>query len=971
MDWITSVREIKKAQENNQLVIFVGAGVSKNSGVPTWWELIKKFAKEIGYDKCTNCNEKKKDCQNNECKKRYDFTQEEFLRIPEYYYQKYKGECEKYYNLIQDTLRGGSGSNLIDDEIFNLLPHHIITTNYDSLLEDSIAINSRLYTVVARDSDLLSKASEHYIIKMHGDLNLPETIVLKESDYIDYEQKHPLISTFIRSLLVNHTFVFLGYSLNDYNLNLIIGWINYFRKFHGVERRPSNYLIDSKPATLFEDSRLKDKNIYVVDTGSLPDTILEKINVSDSFSDPIGRKLLAYLKCISDEKIIQEYIPLEKRLIEKYQPLQAYKKISYQDLIAVHPFGRTKFLDTELVFYEKTWFDKIGEILGNVNSPVVEIFRRAGISAIHFFNDDVQIAISGTYEPIDKNFALYLDNDYIRLNEELKSCENPIQKLYYNHLIGRNEEELKILIDEISENMSSEDYISVVLHKTRTRTALLTLFDRQEERTSELEKIFDTALPKYRKAISFLRMLFESMAKNMYQMEKALEKHEERYEYKNGTIYCDHAFVNLWEIKSYAYDYYFFFIENGIPIHYFSDPKEYLSYYLKAILCTYAPTKQNSNDMEIPIAREVNHYVLGEVELDMLVKYTNPKSLQTWIRKYSVQELEIDEDINVVKKFANLCNSFVKFRIRYWTNQIKNFSFILCLLNLNEKQRVEIFSVITNVIEELASVAPQANEEIFEAIEHIVCHMNIGNSPKEYANFINVITDEKVYSVIANRYASKLQKILRKLGKFSTPQIRQKFETECDLVEDEMALFKKMYSLRFFISREKSKKFFNDHSDMLTIEQIFDLLINGLLDYNEKLWIKFVDKIKAEDEARKKNPGMRTYPDWLMVTLEYSLLLKLFKFPIELGMLKPYVKYSEHLLFMLNPSKFDYSKVDISNYMWQNLIYSKEYRKYFVDHKDKLLTEQLKDIFALGVDTVEQQKIVYGILLEDDEIQRY
>ncbi len=852
MDWITSVREIKKAQENNQLVIFVGAGVSKNSGVPTWWELIKKFAKEIGYDKCTNCNEKKKDCQNNECKKRYDFTQEEFLRIPEYYYQKYKGECEKYYNLIQDTLRGGSGSNLIDDEIFNLLPHHIITTNYDSLLEDSIAINSRLYTVVARDSDLLSKASEHYIIKMHGDLNLPETIVLKESDYIDYEQKHPLISTFIRSLLVNHTFVFLGYSLNDYNLNLIIGWINYFRKFHGVERRPSNYLIDSKPATLFEDSRLKDKNIYVVDTGSLPDTILEKINVSDSFSDPIGRKLLAYLKCISDEKIIQEYIPLEKRLIEKYQPLQAYKKISYQDLIAVHPFGRTKFLDTELVFYEKTWFDKIGEILGNVNSPVVEIFRRAGISAIHFFNDDVQIAISGTYEPIDKNFALYLDNDYIRLNEELKSCENPIQKLYYNHLIGRNEEELKILIDEISENMSSEDYISVVLHKTRTRTALLTLFDRQEERTSELEKIFDTALPKYRKAISFLRMLFESMAKNMYQMEKALEKHEERYEYKNGTIYCDHAFVNLWEIKSYAYDYYFFFIENGIPIHYFSDPKEYLSYYLKAILCTYAPTKQNSNDMEIPIAREVNHYVLGEVELDMLVKYTNPKSLQTWIRKYSVQELEIDEDINVVKKFANLCNSFVKFRIRYWTNQIKNFSFILCLLNLNEKQRVEIFSVITNVIEELASVAPQANEEIFEAIEHIVCHMNIGNSPKEYANFINVITDEKVYSVIANRYASKLQKILRKLGKFSTPQIRQKFETECDLVEDEMALFKKMYSLRFFISREKSKKFFNDHSDMLTIEQIFDLLINGLLDYNEKLWIKFVDKIKAEDEARRR-----------------------------------------------------------------------------------------------------------------------
>ena len=75
---------------------------------------------------------------------------------------------------------------------------------------------------MTRDSDLLSEANDRYIIKMHGDLDNPDTIVLKESDYIKYEQDHPLISTFIKSLLVNHTFIFLGYSLNDNNLNLII-----------------------------------------------------------------------------------------------------------------------------------------------------------------------------------------------------------------------------------------------------------------------------------------------------------------------------------------------------------------------------------------------------------------------------------------------------------------------------------------------------------------------------------------------------------------------------------------------------------------------------------------------------------------------------------------------------------------------------------------------------------------------------
>ena len=52
MDWIQAIKEIQKAQEKNQLVIFVGSGVSNNSGIPTWGDLIKVIADEIGYDKC-------------------------------------------------------------------------------------------------------------------------------------------------------------------------------------------------------------------------------------------------------------------------------------------------------------------------------------------------------------------------------------------------------------------------------------------------------------------------------------------------------------------------------------------------------------------------------------------------------------------------------------------------------------------------------------------------------------------------------------------------------------------------------------------------------------------------------------------------------------------------------------------------------------------------------------------------------
>ena len=38
---------LAKELEKEKLIIFVGAGVSKNSGLPNWNELIKEYAKEL------------------------------------------------------------------------------------------------------------------------------------------------------------------------------------------------------------------------------------------------------------------------------------------------------------------------------------------------------------------------------------------------------------------------------------------------------------------------------------------------------------------------------------------------------------------------------------------------------------------------------------------------------------------------------------------------------------------------------------------------------------------------------------------------------------------------------------------------------------------------------------------------------------------------------------------------------------
>lgn len=90
MNWIEAIKRIREAQENNRLVIFVGAGVSKFRvallGTTSGFHCAK-----IGYDKCSLCS------QRSSCKVpgKCSFTQEELLRIPEYFYQNDYSEQKK------------------------------------------------------------------------------------------------------------------------------------------------------------------------------------------------------------------------------------------------------------------------------------------------------------------------------------------------------------------------------------------------------------------------------------------------------------------------------------------------------------------------------------------------------------------------------------------------------------------------------------------------------------------------------------------------------------------------------------------------------------------------------------------------------------------------------------------------------------------------------------------------------------
>lgn len=309
---IAQINKIREINQQHKLVIFVGAGVSKNSGVCSWWELVRDMAESIGYNNCDKCKMKHLVCaecgedlelcsyDNYHCSYKYNFSTDDFLKIPQYFFD-VKGKTA-YYDFLKERFYKPFNSNEIDKLIIELNPEHIITTNYDHLLEDVKHPNRSKFKKIKNDKDMLGEYGSHYIIKMHGDVDEVEKIVLKEDDYLNYSQNHILIETYIKSLLIDKTFLFIGYSLNDNNLRLIMSYIDYFAKENNIKRSLHYMTTNNIPYQNRDIAYWRNKGIELVDLSKINKTMKEN-SKCNSLNKEDAQLLYSFLKYIKDEKI--------------------------------------------------------------------------------------------------------------------------------------------------------------------------------------------------------------------------------------------------------------------------------------------------------------------------------------------------------------------------------------------------------------------------------------------------------------------------------------------------------------------------------------------------------------------------------------------------------------------------------------------------------------------------------------------
>ncbi|MDP2345574.1 MAG: SIR2 family protein [Deltaproteobacteria bacterium] len=123
----------------------------------------------------------------------------------------------------------------------------LLTTNYDELLEQALRAQNRPHAKIARAEDVKSIAS-HWstsVVKLHGDATSPGDVVLTSKDYDEFDSKRAAMSLVLEEALLTHTLLFVGYGLGDAD-------------FHGLSQRVSNRLKTVKQdgyAVLFADEQ--------------------------------------------------------------------------------------------------------------------------------------------------------------------------------------------------------------------------------------------------------------------------------------------------------------------------------------------------------------------------------------------------------------------------------------------------------------------------------------------------------------------------------------------------------------------------------------------------------------------------------------------------------------------------------------------------------------------------------------------
>ena len=237
------IQQYAKVIEYGDTALFAGAGLSRAAGFVDWRALLKDIAAEL----------------------QLDIHRETDLIAVAQYHVNEKRNRSRINQVLIDELTKSSVRTPSHNILARLPIDTVWTTNYDQLLEHAFTEAGKTVDVKLTNANLAQsrRGRDVTIYKMHGCITHPDEAVVTKDDYETYENKRSLFSDSLKGDLIGKTFLFLGFSFTDPNIDHILGRVrtllgtNQREHFCVMRRSPQPYRMSGKQKADFEYERRK------------------------------------------------------------------------------------------------------------------------------------------------------------------------------------------------------------------------------------------------------------------------------------------------------------------------------------------------------------------------------------------------------------------------------------------------------------------------------------------------------------------------------------------------------------------------------------------------------------------------------------------------------------------------------------------------------------------------------------------
>lgn len=242
-------------------ILFVGSGVSVGLGLPSWKSLVQHMVKDTGLDPDLIVG-----------------ADANYLTLAEYYRLQHgsigplRSWMDRKFSASEAAIRESEVMARIVALDFPI----IYTTNYDRNLEEAYRLHGKPFAKIANAKDLARMPDSHtQIVKFHGDFDDDRSLVLTETDYFDRLAFESPLDIKLRADALGKTMLFIGYSLSDVNIRLLLH--NMWRTWRtsGYEKhRPKSYIFMLRPDPVQEAVLAQWGVVSLSEPGATPDEAL-------------------------------------------------------------------------------------------------------------------------------------------------------------------------------------------------------------------------------------------------------------------------------------------------------------------------------------------------------------------------------------------------------------------------------------------------------------------------------------------------------------------------------------------------------------------------------------------------------------------------------------------------------------------------------------------------------------------------